>query len=61
MQGRKKIIQTPEMFWELFIDYKTWAKQNPIKVHDYVGKDALEVHRNRERPLTIEGFENYSR
>jgi hypothetical protein len=59
MQGRKKIIQTPEMFWELFIDYKTWAKQNPIKVHDYVGKDALEVHRNRERPLTIEGFENY--
>lgn len=59
MQGRKKIIQTPEMFWDLFNEYKTWAKNNPVKVHDYVGKDALEVHRNRERPLTIEGFENY--
>lgn len=26
-------------------------------VHDYVGKDGVEVYRQRERPLIIEGFE----
>jgi len=28
-------------------------------VHDFVGKDAEEVRRERQRPLTIEGFENW--
>jgi hypothetical protein len=30
-------------------------------VHDFVGKDADEVERKRERPLTFEGFKNYCR
>jgi hypothetical protein len=43
--------------WEYFETYKKWVKENPIKVQDYVGKDAEMVYRTKERPLTIDGFE----
>lgn len=56
---KKKYIETPEKMWELFCGYKDWVKSNPILVQDYVGKDGYEVERKRERPLTMEGFENY--
>ena len=55
--GKNKYIQTPDKMWELFIEYKEWVKSNPIKVHDFVGKDAEEVYRLKERPLTMVGFE----
>lgn len=58
-KGRKKAIATPEMMWELFLQYKQFAKENYIKVQDFVGKDGQEVFRLRERPLTLEGFENF--
>ena len=58
-RGRPKAIESPELLWEHFCNYKQWAKDNPIKVQDFVGKDGQEVYRLRERPLTIEGFENY--
>ena len=57
--GRNKAIETPEIMFQLFTEYCEYAKNNPIKVHDFVGKDGDEVYRLRERPLTIEGFENY--
>jgi hypothetical protein len=57
--GRPKAIETPEIMLQLFTEYCEYAKSNPIKVHDFVGKDGDEVYRLRERPLTIEGFENY--
>ena len=57
--GRHKAIETPEIMLQLFTEYCEYAKNNPIKVHDFVGKDGDEVYRLRERPLTIEGFENY--
>ena len=57
--GRFKLIETPEKMLEYFNEYCDYAKNNPIKVHDFVGKDGDEVYRLRERPLTIEGFENY--
>jgi hypothetical protein len=57
--GRFKLIETPEKMLEYFNEYKQYAKDNPIKVHDFVGKDGDEVYRLRERPLTIEGFENF--
>ena len=56
-RGRKKAIESPEKMWELFTLYKDWVKKNPIKVHDFVGKDAEEVYRFKERPLIMEGFE----
>ena len=57
--GRYKLIESPEKMWELFVAYKESAKGKPILVQDFVGKDGMEVRRERERPLTIEGFENY--
>lgn len=45
--------------WELFTQYREATKANPIKQHDYSGKDAVEIYRQKERPLTMEGFENY--
>jgi hypothetical protein len=57
--GRPKNIETPEKMWEYFEAYKKEAKAKPIKVQDFVGKDGNEVYRERERPLTMEGFENW--
>jgi hypothetical protein len=53
MAGRPlgtKAIETPEKLLELF---------NPYKWHDYVGKDAEEVWKKRERPITWIGFEGW--
>lgn len=56
--GTKK-IGTPEILWQHFLDYKEWVKNNPILVQDYIGKDVQMIYRERQRPLTIEGFECY--
>lgn len=55
--GKHKYIETPEILWEHFLSYKKEVKSNPILVHDFVGKDALDVRKEKERPLTIDGFE----
>lgn len=55
--GKNKYIETPEKMWEYFLAYKKQVKSNPIRVQDYVGKDAEMVYREKERPLTIDGFE----
>lgn len=55
--GKKKYIESPEKLWEYFESYKKEVKSNPVLVQDYVGKDAEMVYRERERPLTVDGFE----
>jgi hypothetical protein len=55
--GRPKAFNSPEDLWNAFIKYKDKVKSNPILVHDFVGKDGVSVHREREQPLTMEGFE----
>ena len=57
--GKHKYIETPEKMWELFEAYKEAVKLNPFLVQDYVGKDGEMVYRERERPLTFEGFYDY--
>lgn len=57
--GRPKGISSPEDMYMLFIEYKKSIKDNPQLVEDYVGKDAKRVFRQRERPLTMEGFETF--
>lgn len=57
--GLHKAIETPAILWDLFCAYELWAKDNPLKKHDFVGKDGDSVHRDLERPLTIEGFGRY--
>lgn len=55
--GKPKYIETPEALWKLFVDYKAHVKDNPTKVKDWVGKDAEMVYREKEKPLTMVGFE----
>lgn len=55
--GRPKKIESPEKLLEYFKRYQEETKSNPFKVTDWVGKDAVAVSREKERPLTIEGFE----
>jgi hypothetical protein len=57
--GKHKTIEKPEQMWELFEAYKKTVAKNPILIQDYVGKDGQMVYRERQRPLTMEGFENY--
>ena len=55
--GKRKYIETPEKLWEYFQEYKKETKSKPFLVKDWVGKDAFNVQREKERPLTIEGLE----
>lgn len=54
-----KYIETPEKMWELFTAYRNEVKSNPRKKHTFVGKDGNSEFELLERPLTLEGFENY--
>lgn len=56
---KQKYISTPYELYTLFISYKKNIKADPIKIKDWVGKDAMKVDREKERPLTMEGFENF--
>jgi len=57
--GPPKKIPSPQYLYELFTRYKQTVKNTPRKVHDFVGKDAVEVFREKEVPLTYEGFQNF--
>lgn len=57
--GRPKSISSPDILWSLFKDYVKDAKNKPYLVHDFVGKDANEVRKEKERPLSWVGFEVY--
>lgn len=57
--GRFKLIESPEKMWKLFQEYRKHTKSNPIEVGDWVGGMAMPVDRKKERPLTLEGFENW--
>lgn len=59
MSGRPRNLESPEQLYKLFEDYKDHIKSNPFLVHDFVGKDGKSVYREKEKPLTLEGFENY--
>lgn len=57
--GRPKAIKKPEDLWQYFLAYMDHVKANPFKVHDFVGKDANEIYREKEKPLSMSGFESY--
>jgi hypothetical protein len=59
MRGRPRAIANPDILWNLFEEYVSDCKSRPVQVQDYVGKDGKQVYRDRERPLTFEGFCNY--
>lgn len=57
--GLHKLIDKPELMWSMFKDYVEYVKSNPRRVQDFVGKEAEMVYREKEVPLTMEGFEEY--
>jgi cellulase/cellobiase CelA1 len=57
--SRTKDIETPEQLWQFFMDYIAKLKANPFTVKDWVGKDAEMVKREKEKPVTMEGFRCY--
>jgi hypothetical protein len=57
--AKHKYIETPAKMWQLFTEYKNSIKNNPIRKQIFVGKDGHCEYEERERPLTMEGFENY--
>ena len=57
--GRPLTFETPDEMWEAFADYCVQAKAQPVRVEDYVGVKADRVLRERENPLTFEGFQVY--
>src|SRR6478735_12794372 len=56
---KEKYISSPDKLWELFKSYEAKTKQSPFLEHDFVGKDGESVYRERQRCLTMEGFELY--
>lgn len=57
--AKDKLIKTPEKLWGLFEAYVKATKSKPFKIKDWVGKDGDEVEREKEKPLTMVGFEVY--
>lgn len=57
--GNNMNYADPQQLWDDFQGYAIETKKNYIMVHDFVGKDAEEVWRKKERPLTLEGFKTY--
>lgn len=49
-------IESPKQMLELFNKYKANVKANPFKVTDWVGGIGKKVVREKEKPLTLEGF-----
>ena len=57
--GHGKYIETPEKMWEYFEAYRSQVKANPRTKTVFPGKDAIPQREPLERPLTLEGFENW--
>ena len=57
--GRPRSFEEPEDMFRVFLEYAADIKKNPFLVHDYKGKDVESVMIKKQRPLTIEGFENF--
>lgn len=50
---------TPKTMWEHFESYRIEIKLDPFIIVDWVGGKGVQVERKKEKPLTMEGFENY--
>jgi hypothetical protein len=57
--GKNKYIENPDKMWELFEAYRKEVKDNPRTITDFYGKDGEARIKPLERPLTLDGFENY--
>ena len=58
-KGHTKYIETPDKLWELFCEFMQWVENNPYIKQDWVGKNAKQVERIQQRPITFVGFEKW--
>jgi hypothetical protein len=58
IMSKTKYIESPEELWTYFQQYRAWAKDNPYILEVATSKGGV-VKLNKERPLSISGFENY--
>lgn len=54
--GRDKLFDNPDLLWEAALEYFQWCDDNPIMVHDFIGKEGRSDYREKHRPYTIAGF-----
>jgi hypothetical protein len=59
LPGRPRKVESPDQLVSWFEEYVEETKSHPFKIKDWVGKDGKEVSREKEKPLTMVGFENY--
>jgi hypothetical protein len=57
--AKHKYIESEGKMWALFLAYRKSIKAANIKKMVFVGKDGTKDYEERERPLTMEGFENF--
>ena len=57
--GVHKKIESPDKLLKYFKQYREFTKSNPFVIGDWVGGMAKDVERKKEKPLTVEGFENW--
>lgn len=56
----KPKLLTEDKFIELFIKWKQYLENNPIKKQVFVGKDGRHDYELIPRPYTLEGFLNFA-
>ena len=56
----KPKLLTEDQFIELFIEWKDYLENNPIKKQVFVGKDGRHDYELIPRPYTLEGFLNFA-
>ena len=59
MAGHPRNFETPEDLWKEFCAYAEDTKKKPRIKYQFVGRDGDRVEEPLERPLTMEGFENW--
>lgn len=54
--GRDKLFASAKLLWDAACEYFQWCDENPWLEKDWVGKDAVEVEREKKVPYTLTGF-----
>lgn len=57
--GRDKIFESGEMIIQACDEYMECLEQNPLQEHDFVGKDAREVNKDKKHVPTWAGFATF--
>ena len=54
--GKEKLFSSPDLLWEAAMEYFLWIDEHPLLEQDFIGKDVIEIHRNKMRPYTMKGL-----